>query len=307
MNKRIAILGATSHIAKNLITGWAGTNQLALFARSTDKAELFLIAQGLSAEVLSLDEFGDNGDAYDSIINCVGYGTPEKVRAGGGDIFTLTERYDNRLRDYLHSHPSTVCVCFSSGAIYGTDHSEPIRDDAEFRIRLDSIGVADAYRIAKLNSEAKHRSWTGLSVIDLRLFSFFSRHIDTTSSYLVSDMVRAIKSGEEFATGTGDVVRDYIHPIDLRTLVGICAEARGVNTAIDVFSAASATKSEIIDAFRENFGLKVRYLDSTVHNSPTGAKGCYASASLRATNILGFSPAYFSMDALLEEARELLR
>ena len=307
--QKVALLGATSHVAKNLVAGMASTHQLSLFARSTEKVAAFLSSQGINegtTQVLALDSFGEQATPFDAVINCVGFGTPEKVRSQGADIFAVTERYDNVVLDYLAQYPSTVYVNFSSGAVYGTDSLHPVDKDAEFRVRLDSITVADAYRIAKLSSEAKHRSLVGRSIIDLRLFSFFSRHIDMTSSYLVTEMVRAIREGVEFVTNDVEIVRDYVHTEDLCDLVSRCVQSKDINRPFDVYSSRPCRKSEIIRAFRERFGLKVRMVEGPVEISPTGVKSCYSSNNHDAGAALGYAPRYSSLDALLDEAQALL-
>ena len=307
--QKVALLGATSHVAKNLVAGMASKHQLSLFARSTEKVAEFLSSQGINkgtTEVLVLDSFGEQATPLDAVINCVGFGTPEKVRSQGADIFAVTERYDNLILGYLARHPSTVYVNFSSGAVYGTDSQQPVDRNAEFRLRLDSITVADAYRIAKLGSEAKHRSWVGRSIIDLRLFSFFSRHIDVTSSYLVTEMVRAIQHGVEFVTNDVEIVRDYVHPDDLCDLVSRCVQSKGINRPFDVYSSRPCRKSEIIRAFQERFGLKVRMVEEPVKVSPTGVKSCYSSNNHEAEAALGYVPRHSSLDSLLDEAGALL-
>jgi nucleoside-diphosphate-sugar epimerase len=287
----------------------ASTHQLSLFARSTEKIAAFLGSQGFKEgviEVRALDSFGDQVTPFDAVINCVGFGTPEKVRSQGAEIFAVTEHYDTIVLDYLARHPATVYVNFSSGAVYGTDSQQPVDKDAEFRIRLDSITVADAYRVAKLNSEAKHRSLMGHTIIDLRLFSFFSRHIDMTSSYLITEMIRAIREGVEFVTNEAEIVRDYVHPADLCDLVSRCAHAQGINRPLDVYSIRPCRKSEILRAFQQRFGLKVRMVEEAVGISPTGVKSCYSSNNHDAGATLGYVPRHSSLDVLLDEAEALL-
>ena len=72
---RVAILGATSHIAKGLIAQFLRTQsaQLVLFGRSAERIRAFLESAGCAgpAEIMQgYDEF-DSGN-YDVIINCVG-------------------------------------------------------------------------------------------------------------------------------------------------------------------------------------------------------------------------------------------
>jgi nucleoside-diphosphate-sugar epimerase len=303
---RLAILGATSHVAKNLIVGLAKTHQLCLFARSPERVASFVAQEKVAvAETGSLDSFDREGAAYDAVINCIGVGTPEKLRALGGELFALTERYDNAVLAHLGRHASTVYVNFSSGAISGTDHREPITQDAEFRIRLDAIAASDAYRISKLNAEAKHRACAGHSIIDLRLFNLFSRHIDLDSSYLATDLVNAVRRGTECVTNDVEIVRDFVHPTDLCDLVSRCVRAQGQNRPFDVYSSRPAKKSEIIRAFQERFALQVKIVQGPQGASPTGVKSCYASNN-HAAETLGYAPRHTSIEALLDETQALL-
>jgi nucleoside-diphosphate-sugar epimerase len=306
---RIAILGATSHIAKNLIVGLAPENQLSLFARSIEKTTAFLEDESIDkgiAKVQLLDIFGTVDDHYNAIINCIGFGTPEKQKSQGAQILFVTERYDNAVLEYLSRNRSAVYINFSSGAIYGTDNNEPVDGTSEFRLRLGSISVADAYRVSKLNSETKHRSLTDYSIIDLRLFSFFSRYIDMCSSYLIVEIINSIKNGTEFVTNSMDIIRDYVHPRDLCNLVYGCAKTCGINRAFDVYSKRPSNKNEIIRAFIEKYGLKVKIGKEIVGLSPTGVKSCYMSNSRDAGEILNYTPRYTSIAAVLDEAQALL-
>ena len=84
---KIAILGSTSHIAKNLIDRFK-QKDLYLFSRSRK----------------NLDSFIDGN--YDVVINCIGVGTPNKLKDLGTEIFRFTEYYDNlpiMVEDYFSS------------------------------------------------------------------------------------------------------------------------------------------------------------------------------------------------------------
>jgi len=305
----IAILGATSHIAKNLIMGFRGPGQLSLFARSIERVLSFLKQENLGeyiGEVKELDYFEAEHSKYDAIINCIGFGTPDKIRTQGAEIFFVTERYDNMAIKYLESHHSTVYINFSSGALHGVDIFAPVDESSEFRISLGSLSVKDAYRITKLNSETKHRSMSDYSIIDLRIFSFFSRYIALGSSYLASEIVRALQANNEFVTNDTEIVRDYVHPKDLCSLVDICKGAIGLNKSFDVYSRKAAGKSEIIAAFQQQFGLRVRIDNEISGGSPTGNKNYYASINRDAEKMLGYFPRYTSIEALMDETSALI-
>ena len=308
INDRIAILGATSHIAKNLIVGLNKTMQLFLFARSSEKVLAFLQMQGITnrvAGVRQLDAFGVDNIYYDAVINCIGYGTPDKLRNSGAEIQFVTERYDNVIIAYLLSHRSSTYVNFSSGAIYGAN-VKPVDNNTGFGIALGALSVSDAYRVAKLNSETKHRSMSSFSIIDLRLFSFFSRFIDLDSSYFMAELVRCIQHGLDFATSSDELMRDYVHPMDLCRLIENCIQVKGINKALDIYSLQPAKKSEIISVFQKKFGLKVRIIDASRIGSPTGEKENYFSTKRDAAQIFGYMPKYTSIESLVAEGRAIL-
>ena len=126
MNKRIAILGATSHIAKGLISNFAQNTEckLFLFARSHKCIEEFLKENSLKGDIL-IKGFKDfHSYEYDVIINCVGLGVPNKLKGKTDLIFQLNEEFDNMVISYLDKHPRSRYINFSSGAVYGNNFND---------------------------------------------------------------------------------------------------------------------------------------------------------------------------------------
>ena len=82
MKKKIAILGATSHIAKGLIFNFTKSkkDELFLFARFPDKVKNFLRVNnlGLNCHIYGFKYF-QRGE-YDVVINCVGLVSPVSRR-----------------------------------------------------------------------------------------------------------------------------------------------------------------------------------------------------------------------------------
>ena len=304
---KIAILGATSHIAKNLVYYFRqeSREELFLFARNQGAVHEFLKAtEGeLPPSVAGFDFFPD-GD-YDAVINCVGIADPQKQKNAGVELFHLTERFDDLVLDYLAGHEKAVYVNFSSGAVYGTAFDSGVESNAVASIAVNGITPADYYRIAKLNAEAKHRAMADRNIIDLRVFSFFSRFIDLESGFLLTEMMRCVIERQPFQTNAVDIVRDYVAPSDLFSLVKLCAASNGINQPIDVFSAGPVRKSELIALFSCDFGLETR-IDEEAHVSPTGAKLAYYSANHVATSLLKYIPALASRDAIRDEANEII-
>ncbi|OGM93308.1 hypothetical protein A2333_01530 [Candidatus Wolfebacteria bacterium RIFOXYB2_FULL_49_7] len=312
MNKqRIAVLGATSHIAKGLIYNFLqeGNFELHLYARSVDKAREFikLIGQDGNDKCIVHEQRDDLLTAsYDTVINCVGVGTATKLQGDYSKYFTVTEEYDNLVLDYLRNgHPDTLYVSFSSGAVYGGEFSSPAQEDTTNCVQVNHIEPKDYYGIVRLNAEAKHRSLKDLNIVDLRLFAYFSRFIDLSDGYFITDIVNSILHNTPLATNDSDFMRDFVHSADLFALVLKCIAIKKLNMAVDVLSAAPIKKSEILAYFSQAYGLQYAMEPQVGVVSATGSKYAYYSAYANAERV-GFVPQFTSMDAIREEAARLL-
>lgn len=306
LNKKIAIIGATGHIAKSLIDSFCRTNQheLFLFARSLERLSIFLASINFSsASPRSFSEFAH--EEYDVIINCVGIGDPGKLKSAGISIFKVTEIYDNLVLDYLETHPATLYLNFSSGAAFGTDFSAPIKNSTCAKWSINQIASNDFYGIAKLNSEAKHRALANLHIVDLRVFGYFSRFIDLESQYLINEIINSIRDSKEFVTGAHNIVRDYVHPKDLFSLIDKCIAKSTLNGVFDVYSLKPVTKFEILDYFAAEHGLKYVVKDNVNISAATGIKDRYYSDNKNAREV-GYIPRFTSLDSIIQEASVLL-
>lgn len=304
---RIAILGATSHIAKGLIAAWAKPpdRTLLLYARSTERVREFLssIGEGHPA-VFPLNEFGS--EPFDIVVNCIGIGDPGRLRDQAATIFALTELWDNSILDHLAQHPDVLYINFSSGAAYGSDFSSPVDQSTVSSFPLNDLTPAEFYGIAKLNAESKHRARPDLHIVDLRVFSYFSRYIDLSTRFLLSDIITAIRNETELVTTSANIVRDYVHPDDLTSLLDLVIARRELNDVYDVYSAGPVSKFEILDECAARYGLRYRVADDTATVNATGVKDHYYSRNYNAAD-LGYSPRYSSIDALRSEAGALLK
>lgn len=307
----IAILGANSHIAKGLINNFLAKSHdmLHLFTRSAVKADEFLASIGRmhSENCVVVEGYRDFMTRdYDVVINCVGAGTPDRLADDYSVWFTLTEKYDNLCLAYLSSHPDTLYVNFSSGAIYGKDGSAPMTEHTVNHIEVNHILSADFYAIARLNSEAKHRSLTGLHIADIRIFAYFSRFIDLDSGYFITEAVKCARDKKVLKTGSDDMVRDYIHPDDLFVLIGKCIESRHLNTAFDAVSVAPAEKFQILTFLKSEYGLQYEIDGTQNFGSPNGLRNIYCSSYNRAAEI-GYCPSFSAMDSIAHELQYIFR
>lgn len=309
---KIAFLGSSSHIAKGLIDNFLHSENfsLHLFTKSPGKTISFLSAIGKSPDdnCIIHEGYGDfNKFSYDTVINCVGVGTMNKLKGNYSNYFTVTEEYDNLVIGYLcNICPDTLYISFSSGVVYGREHSAPVEEDTANIIRVNHVAAEDYYAIVRLNSEAKHRSFKNLKIADLRLFSYFSRFIDLTDGYFITEIMDCILNRKVFMTNDVNIVRDYVHPEDLFSAVGKCMDLGNINTAFDITSAKPAGKTEILDYFSSEYGLKYEINRSLNHVSATGSKNIYCSNYNNAACI-GYKPVFSSMDVIKQEAKYILK
>ncbi len=153
-------------------------------------------------------------------------GDPGALQAAGAGNFRLTERFDDLVFDRLRENPSTLYVNCSSGAVYGTDFRKPATGRTRLQVDVNALTPDTHYGIAKLNAEAKHRALGGLSIVDLRIFGYFTRHIAPDARFLLAEAVTCLRGGKTMTTGPEDIVRDYVHPDDLLALLGKCMAGR---------------------------------------------------------------------------------
>lgn len=320
----IAILGATGHIGKALAHAFYSVisaelaereYMITLFSRAPDSLSEFQIDGFIGTN--DIDEFS-KGD-FDVIINCVGIGNPAKLKADPGAIFEVTEKFDTLVIEYLENHPLACYINMSSGAVYGKNAGEAVNDGSRSIIGINAMSSADFYSIAKINSEARHRARPDLNIIDLRVFSFFSRFIDLNSGFMMAELVTCIKNNETFITAADDMIRDYVVADDLLSLIENCMAAVknmkqdlkqgkdvSFNHAFDVYSKSPISKFELLEMLRASFGLKyeIKKTDGP-ELSPTGTKKEYFSKSRKA-EALGFVPAYSSIEGIEKEIKAII-
>ena len=304
---RIAVLGATGHIGKNIVEGLLQGHDLFLYARNVTSLQEFLKNKKSEniVSVASLATFKEASTEFDGIVNCVGFGAPEFWESYPSLVCRLTEEYDNQCMDYLSSNRHCVYVFVSSGAVYGEDLKHPINQESIAGVSVNKMTAGDAYRIAKLNAEVKHRVRDADSIFDLRLFGFFSRLIDTSSKYLLAQVILCVRRHTTLVTNADDFVRDYVHPKDLSGLVDLCFHQRGLNGCLDAYSKSPIKKTEILEFFQREYGLQINYVGNP-ETSLTGKKPHYYSDYRKAGDLLGYVPKYSSLDTLRMESEYLL-
>ena len=235
----------------------------------------------------------------------MGIADPEKRTDAGPEIFRITEEFDNLVLRYIEKHEGCRYVSMSSGAAYGSDFSEPADDRRRASYHLNSVRTEEFYGLAKLYTEAKHRAQAERHIVDLRLFGFFSKHIDIEGRFLLSEVARCLLRKQPMMTGSTDIMRDYVHPDDLFRLVELCLEGKRRNMAVDVYSKAAVGKFALLDMLRAEFGFEYEVIEHVGSDSATGAKNQYFSISRQAQQ-LGYQPQYSSIETVRSEMRLML-
>jgi nucleoside-diphosphate-sugar epimerase len=280
----------------------------ALFARRPEAVAEFLRENGLPREWArgSLDTLGADGAAYGGVLNFVGVGDPAKAKAMGASIFEATRASDCAALRLLEAAPAIPYVFMSSGAVYGTRFDAPADADTPSCVPVNRLDSQDFYTVAKLHAEAVHRSCQGRTILDVRIFNYFSRRLDPSARFFVTDMIRAAREEKVFETADIPMYRDFLHPDDFVALLLACLNApAGTNMPVDAYSRAVVSKRELLDLMADEFGLRYSFTGNGDTVNATGAKPFYYSMN-RAAATLGFEPRYTSTETVRVEAAAML-
>lgn len=305
---RIAILGATSQIARDLIVSFstAEGKHLHLFARRPDEVTKWLATVGLSG-LYPVDDFSGFGkQEFDAVINFVGVGNPAQAVAMGNSIFDITLRFDELVLNYLQAHPACRYLFLSSGAAYGSSFNEPVNRDTPAVVAINNLAPNEWYGVAKLHAECRHRAHSELSIIDIRVFNYFSHTQDIEARFLITDILRAIRDKTVLSTSPDYIVRDFLHPSDFYQLVNSLLAAPVTNVAVDCYTLAPIDKRTLLAAMQDKFGLQYEITAATASINATGNKPHYYSLNKRAADF-GYQPSLTSIEGVLQESAAMLQ
>lgn len=305
---RIAILGATSQIAKDLVLSLPAqsNHELVLYARRPDVVAQWLTRVGLAGRytVAAFTAFGPDED-FDAILNFVGVGNPAQAVAMGASIFDVTLKYDEMALGYVRQHPDCRYIFLSSGAAYGSSFDSPADENTKAVIAINNLQPQDWYAVAKLHAECRHRSLPHLPIVDIRVFNYFSHTQDVSARFLITDILRAIQSGETLMTTPENIVRDYIGPDDFFKLISLILESPATNNVFDCYTKAPVDKMTLLSKMKEYFGLSYAMQKEQVGINATGVKVNYFPKNFRAS-IFGYVPSLDSLETVYKESEKLL-
>jgi nucleoside-diphosphate-sugar epimerase len=299
---RIAIFGATSQIAKDLILSFSklDDHELTLFVRNAEIATQWLTSVDLvGCYPVKLYEDLETLPPFEALINFVGIGDPAKAIEMGASIFDVTYKYDEIALNYLRQNPNCRYLFLSSGAAYGSNFKKPVDENTKAEFLINHLHPSDWYGLAKLYAECRHRALSQFLIIDIRVFNYFSHTQDLTSRFLISDIVRAVKNQEVLQTNSENIVRDYLHPKDFHRLVSLLL-LTNKNCSIDCYSKNPIDKFSLLSALGGKFGLRYEIIDENNLNYATGKKPFYLSLNHKASDF-GYHPKYDSLGGICKE------
>ena len=304
--KKIAILGATGYVGRSLVREFFLENKsyhLSLFSRSKEKLHTHIkdIPKKVQYSAHSYDDF--HKGEYDVIINCTGISSSPNVQKNPFEIFKVTEEVDALVITYLEDHPKALYINVSSGAVYGDNFETAVTEKSKTTLPAGFFGNSEAYAIAKINAEAKHRALQLYNIVDVRIFAFFGSLVDVDSPFLMSDIAKCIFHKKVFKTNGDDFIRDYITAKDLLLFITCCSTKKKINDYFDIYSKKSISKFALLQALAKKYKL--------VHTITTPktkmiAKNAYFSKSKKATALLGYYPTFSSLEGVMNELDKVI-
>jgi nucleoside-diphosphate-sugar epimerase len=305
---RLAILGATSQIAKDLVQSFAArsSHELVLFARRPDVVSQWLTRVGLASRYAVADFAAfSTAEHFDAILNFVGVGDPAQAAAMGASIFDITLKYDELALDYVRQHPACRYIFLSSGAAYGASFDAPVDANTNATIAINNLQPQDWYAVAKLHAECRHRSLAHLPIVDVRVINYFSHTQDMEARFLITDMVRAMRDKTVLKTSDAYMMRDYLTPSDFYGLVIAILVSPATNTVLDCYSKAPIDKTTLFSTLQAKFGLQYELVQSAACVNATGNKPHYYSLNKRAEDF-GYQPVFTALQGVLQESALIL-
>lgn len=302
---KIAILGATSQIAKDLILSFSDEHELELFSREATAMGRWMVEHNLNNYHSRTYFDFPASKGLDVIINFVGAGNPERVKKMGANIFNITETFDRMAMDYQEENRDCLYIFLSSGAAFGNNFSTPADTQKNAVFPINNIQPENYYGLAKSMAEIRHRM-SGKSIIDLRLFNYFSHTMSLKHRFMITDIIRAIQQKTVFKADRTPLMRDYIGPLDFYQMINVLLTKENINTAIDCYSRQPVSKDTLLEKMAHRYGLEYETVGHPVGITSTGIKEKYYSVNT-AAYALGYRPTLTSLETIFLETDKILK
>ena len=299
---KIAILGATSEIAKDLILSFEDA-ELHLFARNKLALDHWLVQHEKKYVTRFLSDFSRHHE-FDAIINFIGAGSPTRIQNMGSNISYVTGFYDLMVLDYLEQHKDCQYIFISSGAVFGDNFDTPANAQKVSSFPINDIQPHHYYGIAKAQAEYRHRL-SDRNIIDLRVYNYYSSTMNPVHQFMVSKMVDAVQRDETFVADKNPLCRDYMGPKDFYQMIKVLLRNNTINQPVDCYSRSPVTKEQLLEGMQKRYGMKYVLTKASPYH-PAAVKPCYYSTNTAAYT-LGYRPTLTSLESIFEEADKILK
>lgn len=236
---KIIILGATGHVGKCLST------TLPLLGHN-------VICYSRSYKTIpnchNIYDFHKAPEA-DIVINCIGIGTPEKIKNFLNTLMFVENEWDDQCITYIKKNTKSIYIYFSSGTA-----NKKYQNEGE-------------YCKIKQFIEQKHNS-LDLPIWNFRLYSFFTEFIDINSSFFMASIIKTILNNTTLEITSNEISRDYINPIDLAETMVSIKKNKYSEKCMDIGSSLSVSKTEILNYFTNHYNLKIIKNAVDTNNKP---------------------------------------
>lgn len=305
--KKIAILGVTGYIGRSLLQEFLLEKKpyhLHLFSRSQEKVKLYIkeTPKKVTYSIHSFDEF--NKGEYDTIINCTGISSDPHAQKTPYEFFKVTEEMDSLIIAYLQQHPKTLYINLSSGVTYGENFEKSVNEKTDTVLPAGFMNGGEAYAVAKINAEAKHRALPQYNIVDIRVFGFYGALVDVESPFLMSEITKSIRDKKVFITNKSNIIRDYITAEDLVVFILLIMKKAKINDYFDIYSKKPISKFDLVHALVKKYKLEYVITKQSMHTKIIN-KNSYFSKSKKATKMLGYKPKYSSLEGILNELAKI--
>lgn len=279
--------------------------------------ERAVLVQASVGDLPALDECMRDCDA---VLHLAGYADVAESQRDPGKYFRGNVSAPLVMLDAMVRHGVRAVVFSSTAAVYGEPRSIPITEDAV----LDPV---NAYGASKLMFE-QCLDWygrvCGLRSIRLRYFNVAGALPDGSlgeahepETHIVPLVLRAVIEGrrsfevygDDYPTPDGTCVRDYIHVCDLalahrlalgRVVGGECERpADGVGEVFNLGNGKGFSNLEVVRTCAE---VTATPLDVSFGPRRAGDPATLVASSVRARNVLGWSPQHPSLVDIVSHA-----
>ncbi|MFK7803482.1 MAG: NAD-dependent epimerase/dehydratase family protein [Anaerolineae bacterium] len=178
-------------------------------------------------------------------------------------------------------------VLASSGAVYGTQKNQPVRESAD-------LDPDSPYAVSKLAAETYihtiGRLW-GIETVALRIFNAYGpgQHLPVSHAPVVPRFFRqAITGGSVVLYGSGNQVRDFVYVSDVVDALIMAAETADINrSVINIGSGHGTSIAELANTME---GVIGRSINRIVNEDRQGGVPTLIGDISLAAEQLGYSP-----------------